>query len=124
MNVIKTLLMMAIVLTMAQANNTGAAFVIKMEDRVYLEDRTGERWDVTEAQRAGFMPGKFAHGIGKHAFTPLDDGDFTPHPAASSQDRIIGISVDGEAHAYAVERLSRHEIANTTIAGKPIAAGY
>ena len=124
MKCIKSLLIIAVALTMAQASSADAAFVVRMEDRVYIEDRTGERWDVTTAQQAGFKPGKFEHGIGKHAFTPLDDHDFTPDPAASPQDRVIGVSVDGEAHAYAVERLSRHEIANTTIAGQPIAAGY
>ncbi len=33
-------------------------------------------------------------------------------------------SEEGSAHAYSVRKLSRHEIANTIIGGRPIAAGY
>ena len=102
-----------------------AAWVIEKDDRVYIEDRTGERWDVTQARELGFIPHQFQYGIGKNAFTPLVDNDLTDnHPAKSDSTRVLGVSIEGEAHAYDVRRLSRHEIANTTLAGKPIAAGY
>jgi len=88
-------------------------------------DRTGEYWDVTEAKKLGFIPQWFQHGIGKNAFTPLEDGDLGEGGlSGSSSRRVIGVEVEGSAHAYSVRKLSRHEIANTTIAGKPIAAGY
>ena len=38
--------------------------------------------------------------------------------------RIIGIFRDNEAQAYSVPKLSYHEIANSIIGNKPIAAGY
>lgn len=117
--------MLTLALILVQANSADAAWVVREDDRVYIEDLTGERWDVTEAEQAGFIPNKFQYGIGRNAFTPLDDGDFSEdHSAVSSYDRIIGVSVADEAHAYSVNRLRRHEIANTTIAGKPITAGY
>jgi hypothetical protein len=34
---------------------------------------------------------------------------------------VIGVVVDGEARAYPIDLLSRHEIVNDTIAGHPIA---
>jgi len=102
-----------------------AAWVIEKGDRVYIEDRTGERWDVTQARELGFIPHRFQHGIGKNAFTPLVDNDLTDsHPSKSDSTRVIGVNIEGDAHAYDVLRLARHEIANTTLGDKPIAAGY
>lgn len=125
MNLLKFLPIIILTLILVQANGGYAAWVVRGDGRVYIEDRTGERWDVTEAEQAGFIPNKFQYGIGKNAFTPLADEDFADdHSAVSSRHRIIGVSIEGEAHAYSVNRLRRHEIANTTIAGKPIVAGY
>lgn len=101
------------------------ARVETQDGKVYIVDRTGERWDVTQARELGFNPQKFQYGIGKNAFTPLQDEDFADKQLSGySETRIIGISIRDNAHAYAVNRLRQHEIANTTIAGKAIAAGY
>ena len=37
---------------------------------------------------------------------------------------VIGVEVDGEARAYPIDLLSRHEIVNDTIAGHPIAVTW
>ena len=125
MQSVQRVLILAITLIFWFVGSGNAAWVINDGDRVYIEDRTGERWDVTQARELGFIPQRFQYGIGKNAFTPLRDKDFTEdHPSETSSVRIIGVSVEGDAHAYSVDRLSRHEIANTTIAGRPIAAGY
>jgi hypothetical protein len=102
-----------------------AARVVTEGDRVFIVDRTDNRWDVTQAQELGFIPQEFQYGIGKNAFTPLQDEDFGDEQLSEFSDtRIIGISINDDAHAYAVSRLRRHEIANTTLAGKAIVAGY
>ncbi|GAB6193153.1 hypothetical protein [Desulfocastanea catecholica] len=102
-----------------------ASQVVTEGDRVYIVDRSGDRWDVTQARKLGFIPQKFQHGIGKNAFTPLRDEVFGDERVSGVLDtRIIGISIDDNAHAYAVSRLRHHEIANTTLAGKAIAAAY
>jgi hypothetical protein len=102
-----------------------AARVVTEGDRVYIVDRTGDRWDVTQSLELGFIPQEFQYGIGKNAFTPLQDEDFGDEPLSGFFDtRIIGISIDDDAHAYAVNRLRHHEIANTTLADKAIVAGY
>ncbi len=101
------------------------AWVVREDDRIYIKDRQGEEWDVTEAVKLGFVARKFQYGIGKYAFTPLDDEDFAKNQTElSSHSRIIAIADEGDAHAYAVNRLIHHEIANTNIGGKPIAVGY
>ncbi len=125
MNLITRSIILLNILCLAVVSSSSAAWVVREDERVFIEDRTGERWDVTKARQLGFVPHKFQYGIGKNAFTPLHDDDFTNDlPQESSQARIIGIALDGEAHAYSVQRLRRHEIANTTLAGKPITAGY
>lgn len=102
-----------------------SAWVETQGGRVFIVDRTGEQWDVTEAKKLGFIPQWFQYGVGKNAFTPLGDEDLGEGGLSGvSGKRVIGVEVEGGAHAYSVRKLSRHEIANTTIAGKPIAAGY
>ena len=105
----------------------GGAFskVIHEGDRTYIIDRHGERWDVTQARSIGFMPERFQHGIGRNAFTPLDDSDLKDKPSKISRSlRVIGISDGKEANAYSVPRLWRHEVANSSIGEKSIAAAY
>lgn len=99
--------------------------VNKKNGQIYIQDRHGEAWEVTQAASLGFDPKKFQYGIGRYAFTPLDDSHLTDdHTSVSSLMRVIGITGGSEARAYSVPRLSRHEIANSTIAGSPIAVGY
>ncbi len=125
MQTLQRAVILAFALILWVTGNGDAARVVTENGRVYIEDYTGERWDVTQVQELGFVPQKFQYGIGKNAFVTLDDDDFTSNrPSKFSNNRIIGISIEGDAHAYAVDRLRRHEIANTTIAGRAIAAGY
>jgi hypothetical protein len=73
----------------------------------------------------GFDPERFQHGIGRNAFTPLDDSQLKEKsPHVSSNTRVIGISDGKEARAYSVPRLYRHEVANSSIGDQPIAAVY
>ncbi len=98
---------------------------IQENGRSYIVDLHGERWDVSQAKSIGFDPERFRHGIGRNAFTPLDDSqlkDESPH--VSSNTRVIGISDGKEARAYSVPRLYRHEVANSSIGDQAIAAAY
>lgn len=80
------------------------AVVVKQDSKVYLLDRTGERWDITQAVSIGFDPNHFEFGIGRNAFNPLDDTHWQPSSKQKdSRMRIIGIAGEGEAHAYSDE---------------------
>ena len=93
--------------------------------KIYIRDRTGASWDITEAVERGFKPGKFKFGLGKSAIPPLNDGDLGHLQFSGREDSsILGISVGEESHAYSINKLASHEIANTTIAGNKIAAAY
>jgi len=102
-----------------------AAAVLKEGGQTYLVDRTGERWDITQAVSIGFDPDHFEFGIGRHAFNPLDD---THWQSGSTQNasgmRVIGIAGNGDTHAYSVDKLRYHETANTFLGPEAIVAGY
>lgn len=101
------------------------ADVIRQDDRVFIVDRTGERWDVTQAVSIGFDPHGFQFGIGRNAIRPLDESHLQDNPLVLDPgERIIGVENDNEAHAYVIRKLTRHEIANTRLGEKPIAAAY
>ena len=100
-------------------------FVIREEGKSYIVDRTGARWDVTQAESIGFKPEGFQYGLGKDAFTPLDDREMDSDPdAVSPYLRVIGITAGEESRAYSVPRLRWHEVANSQIGDTPIAAAY
>lgn len=102
-----------------------AGDVVKQGSGTYLVDRTGERWDISQAVSIGYDPRKFEFGIGRHAFRPLDENDWASEAASSSLGmRVIGVAGNGHAHAYAVEKLRYHETANTFLGTQPIVAGY
>ena len=121
-NIIKILMVIAAVPVLH-----GFTFSRAVEEngKSYIVDRHGERWDVTQAKSLGFDPARFRHGIGRNAFTPLDDSDLKESgPDISNKTRVIGIADGKEARAYSVPRLYRHEIANSRIGDQPIAAAY
>ena len=99
--------------------------VITEGGKTYIVDRTGERWDITQARSQGFQPEHFEFGLGRDAFTPLDDTWLRQPPAAIPSDlRVIGIAEGAQTRAYSIPRLSRHEIANSRIGATPIAVAY
>jgi hypothetical protein len=104
---------------------SAAARVIEKEGRVFIIDQTGEQWDVTQAKSIGFEPRNFQYGIGRHVFKPLGQGDWLSGPWKAAFDfRVIGIADGNEAHAYAVDRLARHETANTVLSSRTVLAAY
>lgn len=104
---------------------SSAAFVLRKEGKTYIEDQKGERWEVTQAEALGFRPELFQYGIGKNAFTPLDDSYLSDGSSSIFQNpRIIGIADGTEARAYSIPKLRYHEIANTQINDKKVAVAY
>ena len=123
----KTLSSFTLFLCLAYFITSGTAFsfVLREADKIYIVDQTGERWDVTKAKSIGFDPHRFQYGIGKEAFTPLDESALSDDTLLVSRGlRVIGVAAGTEAHAYSVPKLRRHEIANTTIDSEPISVGY
>jgi hypothetical protein len=100
-------------------------YVLREGGKTYIVDQTGERWDVTQAMTLGFEPEGFQYGIGRNAFTPLDESYLRDGAGSSDRDtRVIGVEDGSEAQAYSVRKLRYHEIANSKIGSKSIAVGY
>ena len=76
-----------------------AASVIHKGEKVYIQDRTGVQWDVTQAKSIGFKPEIFQHGIGNNAFRTLEDTHLKDAIPSNRNPRVIGIEEDGEAQA-------------------------
>lgn len=99
--------------------------VLHEGEHVFLVDRTGERWEITQAVSIGFHPRGFQFGIGRDAIRPLDESNLAARaPQLAESTRVIGVTNGPEAHAYVVRKLTRHEIANTALGDVPIAAAY
>jgi len=117
--------MWAVLLLMTFLIANATASVVKDGNKTFLVDRTGERWDISQAVSIGFDPHHFEFGIGRYAFNPLDDSHWQePLEHLSPGMRVIGVAEDGEAHAYSVRKLSYHETANTFLGSKAIVASY
>ena len=101
------------------------ARISKDGEKAFITDRTGERWDISQAVEPGFDPDRFQYGIGRHAFKPLDSSDLSDDTASvSGFERVIGVANEKAAHAYSIRKLRRHEVANTLLGDVPIAVGY
>ena len=103
----------------------GNAGVLERDGRVYIVDSYGEEWDVTEAREFGFNPNKFQYGIGRNAFVTLDDSLLTDsHDNIQPNERIIAIEDIEGGKAFSVDKLRRHEIANSWQNKDPVTVGY
>lgn len=107
------------------AGRARAAPVMREGGKTYIVDQRGERWDVTQAATLGFSPEGFQFGIGRNAFTPLTDSGVRKEGRELPGNlRVIGVAQGEERRAYSVPRLSRHEVANSTLGGEEIAVAY
>lgn len=66
--------------------------------------------------------------LSKDAIPAIDEPRFLTGAAAEAQmlpgERLLGVVIDGEARAYPLKMLSRHEIVNDEVAGVPIAVTW
>jgi len=111
--------------TMVLVSQSSGIPAVKEGEKIFIVDQTGERWDITQAVSIGFDPRYFEFGIGRNAFNPLDERDWETTPEDKySRMRVIGVTGNGDAHAYSVAKLWSHETANTFLGSQPIVAGY
>ena len=101
------------------------SYTTEKDGRTYIVDQNSEEWDITQAMTLGFKPRHFQYGIGKNAFQTLDDSSLTDnHFFASKTERVIGIEDSTGGKAFSVDKLRRHEIANTWQDKDPVTVGY
>ena len=66
--------------------------------------------------------------LGKDGIPAIFDPRFVTGTDADSQmlsnERLLGVSINGDHRAYPLNMLSRHEIVNDTVGGEPIAVTW
>jgi hypothetical protein len=120
-----TTVAVAAMIGMAATPFAKAGTAVRENGRTYIVDRGGERWEVTQAESLGFDPEGFQYGVGRNAFTPLDDSRIRRGDARIPEGtRVIGAKSALSPRAFSVPTLWSHEIANSHLGEKPIAVGY
>ena len=85
------------------------AGVIKKDGKIFISDRKGEKWDITQAVSIGFKPDKFEFGLGRNAFSPLDDSHFRDATKSIPKKlRVIGVLGENESKAFSINKLTGH----------------
>ncbi len=92
------------------------------------EDHSEEWFDVTESK---IDPERFQYGIGKDKIPSIDEPQFVDADDARLIDagidddtRVIGFAHAGDARAYPLDILDRHELVNDVVGGKPVTVGW
>ena len=99
--------------------------VIRKNGETFIRDRKGEEWEITQAVSIGFRPYHFEYGLGRNAFSSLDDSRLqNATKSIPKRLRIIGVQGENESKAFSVKTLRGHEVANSYIGDTPIAAAY
>jgi len=86
-------------------------------------------WDKTDFETYSVPPDQFrSGGVPPDGIPPIDNPRYEPISEAEdwlqAQSPILAVEVDGDARAYPLAILTRHEIANTTIGGVPAAVTF
>ena len=98
--------------------------------KVYITDRTGKQWDVTHAvKNYGFDPYRFQYGLGPYAITPIINPKMIApgeagYPPENFTGLVLGVEIDGDARAYPIQTLSRHEVIDDRVGGQFVAVTY
>ena len=111
-------------------NTTTPVLVEKEENKIFIKDVTGKRWDITHAvNHYGFEPGLFDGGGGPYLIEPiidpvmLDPGD-PRYPKSTDEQVVIGNSSGADSRAYSLHIMSLVEIANDVVDSRYVAAAY
>jgi len=97
------------------------ANVTSKDDKIFITDRTGTSWDITHAVNEYRMnPSGFQYGLGPYAITPINNPEMIlpgepGYPVDNNTELVVGININGEARAYPIRILSRHEAVNDRI---------
>lgn len=102
----------------------------QVEDRIYITDKTGKSWDITDAvQIHGMDAEKFTAGFGPDAIQPINEPAMIEHgdkryPGADEEFSVIGFALEGEARAYRISDLNKHEVVNEEIEGHKLLVAW
>jgi hypothetical protein len=111
-------------------NANVSANVIKEDNKIFIVDRTGKRWDVTHAENHyGLKAERFQFGLGPNAIPPILNPEFLSpgevgYPASDQTFLVIGTALNNDPRAYAISDLIRHEVAEELFDSTYVAVAY
>lgn len=97
---------------------------------IFIEDATGLRWNITHAVEVYGMAAKnWRYGLGPDAILPVNDPQFLSpgdpdYPSANLMTQVIGVEIGGDARAYPISAISRHEVVNDRFGDEALAVIY
>jgi hypothetical protein len=106
------------------------AQVIRRDNKIFIQDRTGKQWDVTHAvDNYGFDAGSFQFGLGPFAITPIRNPKMIGpgeqgYPDANADFLVLGTTLEGDTRAYPLNVLSGHEVADEKFGDIHVAVAY
>ncbi|MEO9483576.1 MAG: DUF3179 domain-containing (seleno)protein [Ekhidna sp.] len=107
------------------AVDNGKIFTAGSQKMLYGGQDSAQHFDITNNE---LKDEQFHYGIGREVFPALLDPEFITVSAADSQwhdtTRFLVAYAGDEVKAYAVPDLTRHEVVNDSLNGKPIMAAY
>lgn len=116
--------------TVSEPTRISSAQISEVDGRIFITDRTGKKWDVTHAvEKYGFKADRFEFGLGPNAIPPiLTPKFFSPgepgYPPDDADFLVMGVALHGQARAYSIADMSRHEVADETFGSTHVAVAY
>ena len=98
--------------------------------KIYIQDRTGKRWDVTHAQKKyGLLAQNFQFGLGPFAIRPINNPEMCKpgdpgYPSFNNEEQVIGVQIGTDIHAYPLSLLRSFEVVNTIIGDEHVSPAY
>ena len=110
-----------------KATGLGPTNISTQDSQVFIRDDTGRDWDVTHAkEKYGMKPELFQYGLGVGAIPAINDPVFLSpgeagYPGNNESFMVLGVEIDGDARAYRMTTLARHEVVNDWFGELPVA---
>ena len=73
-----------------------------------------------EVEIVTLLPKDAIRSIDRPTFVSAEEGDIQLRP----DEPVIGLTINGESRAYSTFQLSRHEIVNDVVGGRPVAVTW
>ena len=93
-------------------------------ETVTIEDPSMQRGSGSD----GALDLKIINILGRDGIPAILQPEFGNQVAALGEmdpdERVIGLSINGDSRAYPLKLMSRHEIVNDTVCGKPVAVTW
>jgi hypothetical protein len=100
------------------------------DDKIFIIDEEGKRWEVTDAVRQyGFQADQFQFGLGGFAIRPINNPRYLApedpgYPSPNSSQIVIGTKNGTTPMAYPTSIMKTSEMVNEVFLDGPVAIAY